>query len=309
MKNESLNKILAFLSVFFLATFVLSFFVSKKAKTSPKTSSTALLNPNKTDEVSSIEIGKGNHSLLLSLSNGFWYVQSQIPPLIPGSEPSVSEKSLVDKKLVEALVHNASEIRTVYKISSKSKDFEPLGLGEDSSFVSFSSAESELSKIHFGITDPLSNRISFRTENGSDSYETDDDFSQFLSSDSDYWIAGELFYEIENPETVKFSYPDRNIDFSANSSDKIFATVSHSIMSLRHGALRQRIDVEGSFVVAKIEVHSGSSEVSVVSVSRKTDAEGKSAFFVQKSSSINIEDSCFYEISEFTFNRIVEIFS
>lgn len=299
-RTKRLNRILFVLALLSVALFVFSLFFSKSERTAPKPSSSALLNPNNVEKIDSIKISVRGTEVLLSKSDDFWHIRSE----------NSKSNSLVDTKLVSALISNASRIREIYKISSDKNDFSALGLSGGSA-ISFLSGGEPLSAVIFGISDALSGRIAFRTFDGTESYETEDDFSQFLTVDADYWIAGEFFYEIasanSSAETIKLVCPEKNIDFKINSSDSRFPDISHSVMSLRHGKVCD-LKKDGARKIAEIEVHSGNGEISVAEIwESKASAEPES-LFVTKKSTVKIGDDSAYELSEFTFNRIIEIF-
>lgn len=315
MQIKKLNKVLFIIAVISSIFFVLSFFFSKTKASAPKVTKTAFLNPKYEEAVTSITIGTKNAWLVLDKNNkinGFWFAHNEFFDE-SGNLISVSKTTLADSKLVKTLLSNSSKIRNIRKISDKKSDFEKLELSpSNSTWIVFSDAEKSLSKIFFGISDSLSktrtfctnppkNRI-FPKENSVSAYETEDNLSQFLTTDIDYWADGEIFSEIESPETIKFSYPEKNIDFSMNSSSPDFASISHSILSLRHGKVQ---DFSKSEKIAELRVYDGSSKITTIEFFK-----ADSVYFLKKTHISEYYEPFYdsFEISEWTFNRIVENF-
>lgn len=285
-----LNKKLIILTSISFFIFLFSIFFSKSEKSSPKSLQTALLNPNYKESVSKITIGSKNDSIFLEKKSDFWFANNSV---------------LVDSKLVETLISNSSKIRDIFKISENESDFEKLELSNSNSvFIEFSDSEKSFSKIFFGISDSLSNRIVFRTEQKSESYETENNFSQFLTFDLNYWSAGEIFYEIKNPQTVKLTLfnEDNSVQKtkSFNSSDENFSSVSHNILSIRHGSIFFNEINNDAKIIAILECHDGNGKIAIVEILKNNNE-----YLVRNKFSNNLT----YEISEWTFKKIIEIFN
>lgn len=288
-----LNKKLIILTSISFFIFLFSIFFSKSEKSSPKSLQTALLNPNYKESVSKITISSKNNSIYLEKKSDFWFANNSV---------------LVDSKLVETLISNSFKIRDVFKISENESDFEKLELSNlNSVFIEFSDNEKSFSKIYFGISDSLSNRIAFRTEQKTEAYETENNFSQFLTFDLNYWSAGEIFYEIKNPQTIKLTLfnEDNSIQKSKsfNSSDENFSSISHDILSIRHGSIslnENKIDLKK---IAVLECHDGDGQISIIEI-----LKNKNDYFVKNKIKKNLCDNSLYEISEWTFKKITEIF-
>lgn len=285
-----LNKKLIILTSISFFIFLFSIFFSKSEKSSPKSLQTALLNPNYKESVSKITIGSKNDSIFLEKKSDFWFANNSV---------------LVDSKLVETLISNSSKIRDIFKISENESDFEKLELSNSNSiFIEFSDNEKSFSKIFFGISDSLSNRIAFRTEQKTESYETENNFSQFLTFDLNYWSAGEIFYEIKNPQTVKLTLfnEDNSVQKtkSFNSSDENFSSVSHNILSIRHGSIFFNEIKNDAKIIAILECHDGNGKIAIVEILKNNNE-----YLVRNKFSNNLT----YEISEWTFKKIIEIFN
>jgi len=282
---KKLNRNLIILASISFLIFLSSIFFSKSEKSLPKKQQTALLNPKYKEQVCKIQISNQNESIVLQKNEKFWFASNDI------------SKILVDSKLVEILLDNASKIKDVYEISKSKLDWQKLELSYSNSIsIDFLNNEKSFSKIFFGISDSLSNRIAFRTE--INSYEIENNFSQFLTFDLNYWSAGEIFYEIKNPQTIKFDFPQKNLKKSINSSDSTFSEISHSILSIRHGKIIEN-KLQDLEKIAEIEVQDGNGNISKAII-----LKNELCFFVQKVCSPQLDDNSLYEISEWTFKKI-----
>lgn len=301
MKTKKLNKILSAAFVFSALFFVLTLFVSNSAAAKQKSSDFVLLNPKYKDKISSFSIQKESDEISVEKQGKFYLVKKS------------GTTSFADSKIAETLIENFSKIRKIYKIDSnnsenveksrqlKNKNAPILydtvqkniqldnnvvkkqtssenGVSEITRIIFYDLDGNAVSDVEFSSRNPLLGRIEFLS--GEKRYETEDDFSQFLTTDFNYWMDGSLFPEIKNPVKITYSLfnasqepkamgkPESNDFFkvlSATDSDENFARISSGVLSLRHGNLSEKdFGDDTAALYSKLEVEDGGGRVSTI---------------------------------------------
>ncbi len=343
---KKLDKLLLKILIFSLVLFTVSVFFSKKEKNTPKAIESALLNPKYINEVALIEIqsekSKSNDfsglgsSITLKKQGDFW--------LLSKSEGKGTNeiRTLADKKIVTSLIEKASEIRKLYQISSKESDFDRLGTSENTSTtISFlKNSDNMYTKIHFGHSNPLTNRTFVRSESSKITYETENNLSQYLTTDTNYWSEGRILPEIDNPTEIifeKFS-PTQGTQESISSSklnEKTpnFTTKSNTLLSLRHGKIKSEgeLSKDQNIVpkpISALTVYDGNGRITRIeffeeeelSVKNETgEQENSKSYWYKKSIQPSPADSqenafafysenAIYELSGWTYNKISSLF-
>ncbi|MBR4322686.1 DUF4340 domain-containing protein, partial [Treponema sp.] len=218
------------------------------------------------------------------------------------------------------------------------------------STLAFSKNNDKLyTKIHFGLSNSLKNRIYFRSEGKKTVYESQNDFEQYLNTDINYWSEGEIIPEITNPVQISLvirESPALSQESGSQKSGKItldeksenFAQKSRTLISLRHGAITG--EKQSSLKrLSTLQIHDGSGRIARIEFFEKMDAfidsavnplsttEGKnqspesaSSYYYKKSvspSQIDSQETAFafysenavYEISSWTYERIKSVFT
>lgn len=301
MKTKKLNKILSAAFVFSALFFVLTLFVSNSAAAKQKSSDSALLNPKYKDKISSFLIQKEDEEISVEKQGAFYLVKKS------------GTTSFADSKIAETLIENFSKIRKIYKIDSNNSESVKKNRqsGNKNNFISYDDVQkniqlddniaknqtssennvreitriifydstgNEVSDVEFSSQNHLLGRIEFLS--GEKLYETEDDFSQFLTTDFNYWSDGSLFPEIKNPVKITYSLfnasqepkamgkPESNDFFkvlSATDSDENFARISSGVLSLRHGNLSDKDFADDTAALySKLEVEDGGGRVSTI---------------------------------------------
>ncbi|MBR1723059.1 MAG: hypothetical protein IJ727_11370, partial [Treponema sp.] len=153
--DRLLIKILAASALLFL----LSLIFSNKDKNTQKSAESALLNPKYKNDVAKIEISKSGvaedgGTITLTKQGDFWLLSKE-------GKKGEAICTIADSKIIGSLIENAVKIRKMYIISDRKSDYDTLGLGEkNSTSISFLKNNSSLyTKVHFGYSDSLKNRI------------------------------------------------------------------------------------------------------------------------------------------------------
>ena len=332
--DRLLVKILAASAVLFLISLVFS----NKDKNAQKSIESAILNPKYKNDVAKIEISKNSGTgeggiITLSKQGDFWLLSKE-------SESGESICTIADSKIISSLIENAAKIRKTYAISEKISDYESLGLTEDfSTSISFLKNNSNLyTKVHFGYSDSLKNRIFLRSESSKTAYECENDFQQYLTAQTNYWSEGEILPEIKNPVKITLKInessrvsPEKTVILDEKSPN--FTQKTGTLLSLRHGNISVQKDFfseeAGEFgkSCANLTIQDGNGRIArltfyekEVAVQEEIEAESsESSYFYTKSvtpSEIDNQETRFalysenaaYEISEWTYRRILSVF-
>ena len=354
-KLTKLNKFLLKILLASILIFGLSLIFSRNEKSAPKALESALLNPKYKKEVNIITIQAQEESdsssekygsqITLKKQGDFWL-------FLKSTEESNEEIcAIADSKIVDSLLEKAASLRRIYKITDKEKDYLSLGVsGNAESTLAFSKNNDKLyTKIHFGLSNSLKNRIYFRSEGKKTVYESQNDFEQYLNTDINYWSEGEIIPEITNPVQISLEItesPAFSQESKIQKSGKItldeksenFAQKSRSLLSLRHGTIQgeNHADLRK---ISKLILHDGSGRIARIEFFEKMDAfinlaenplsntvaknlspESTPSYYYKKSvspSQIDSQETAFafysenavYEISSWTYERIKSIFT
>ncbi|MDY6397884.1 MAG: hypothetical protein SPL22_09130 [Treponema sp.] len=317
MKN--LDKILIKFLILSLILFVFSLFFSKNGKNTPKAIDSAILNPRHSSEISQIEINvpyQEDGSIIFKKQGDFWLLEKDLP----SGEKIISQ---ADSAIIESFIKNSSKIRKLYKVSDKSSDYESFSVSENSGIaVSFTGNNSKMyTKVHFGHSDSLKNRIYFRSEASKITYECENDFQQYLTTETNYWSEGKIIPEIKNPVQITVKMNESSIAQSSkmkrlDEKSSGFAYKSNTLLSLRHGQIRPEIAINSANYISTLSVQDGSGRMAKLDFFKKQKGEDES-YFYRKSiqpSPVDSQENTFafyseksaYEISAWTYEKIVQ---
>lgn len=317
MTNQ--NKLLFKILLASILIFAFSLVFSKKERSTQKSVESAILNPSHKNEVNLIEIESGEGSqITLKKQGDFWLLSKTI-------ENGNEIYTLADSKIITALLENASKIRKIYKITEKESDYLSLGISEkQKTSISFSQNSDKLyTKVYFGHSDSIKNRIYFRSDSSKTVYETENDIHQFLTKDLNYWSEGGIVPEIKNTVQItlkveadsKQSISPRTITLDEKSKD--FQSKSHTLLSLRHGNI---LSEETSSIkkISTLTLQDGNGRIAKIDFFEKREGftdSSEISYFYKKSvtpSQIDSQENIFafysenalYEISAWTYERI-----
>lgn len=317
MKN--LDKILIKFLILSLILFVFSLFFSKNGKNTPKAIDSAILNPKHSSEISQIEINvpyQEDGSIIFKKQGDFWLLEKDLP----SGEKIISQ---ADSAIIESFIKNSSKIRKLYKVSDKSSDYESFSVSENSGIaVSFTGNNSKMyTKVHFGHSDSLKNRIYFRSEASKITYECENDFQQYLTAETNYWSEGKIIPEIKNPVqiTVKMNessvgQPSKTITLDEKSAS--FSIKSKALLSLRHGQIWSETTINSENYISTLTVQDGSGRLAKLDFFKIQKGDDES-YFYRKSiqpSPVDSQENIFalysekaaYEISAWTYEKIIQ---
>ncbi len=294
MNQKNLNKRLGIFCLISALIFFVALIFSRPS--APKPILSAILNPANAQKIDTITIFENDKQTKLERTQNGWFALQENPQISVRAEPS----------FVEQFVKKMAQIRPLYKISDSADDWNSLFLHEKNAVRLELCGNGEVfTRAYFGITDDLSHSRAFRAESAV-SYETADDFSQFLTTDLDYWAAGEFFCEIkeDSVQTILFSDFERDFSFKKNADEENFNQIAHSILSLRHGAVRPDSFFEKSKKIANLEVRLGDGSFIFLDFFE----DEKKSFFIKKTEIPQTKENCVYEISDWTKEKIFSIF-
>lgn len=317
MKN--LDKILIKFLILSLILFVFSLLFSKNGKNTPKAVESALLNPKHSSEVSQIEINVPfieEGSITLKKQGDFWLLEKALP----SGEKIISQ---ADSAIIESFIKNSSKIRKLYKVSDKSSDYESFSVSENSGImVVFIGNNNKLyTKVHFGHSDSLKNRIYFRSEASKITYECENDFQQYLTTETNYWSEGKIVPEIKNPVQISFKtnegsvgQPSKTIALDEKSAS--FSIKSKALLSLRHGQIWPETTINSADYISTLTVQDGSGRLAKLDFFKIQKGDDES-YFYRKSiqpSPVDSQENIFafysekaaYEISVWTYEKIIQ---
>ena len=322
-----LNNFLLKILLASILIFGLSLIFSRNAKSAPKALESALLNPKYEGEVNIITIQaqeesvstnkKGNSQITLKKQGDFWL-------FLKSTEESNEEIcAIADSKIVDSLLEKAASLRSLYKITDKEKDYLSLGVSENAeSTLSFSKNNDKLyTKVHFGHSDSLKNRIYFRSEGKKTVYESQNDFEQYLNTDINYWSEGEIIPEITNPVQLSFKMNESSIAQSSkmkklDEKSANFASKSNTLLSLRHGQIWSETTINSENYISTLTVQDGSGRLAKLDFFKIQNGDDES-YFYRKSiqpSPVDSQENTFafysekaaYEISAWTYEKIIQ---
>ena len=316
------NKLLFKVLLVSVLIFAFSLIFSKKDRNAAKSVESAILNPSHKSEVSLIEIGTGESgTITLKKQGDFWLLSKE-------SEKGQTICTIADSKIINSLIENAAKIRKLYAISEKFSDYERLGLTENlSTSISFLKNDNNLyTKVYFGYSDSIKNRIFLRSESSKAAYECENDFQQYLTTQTNYWSEGEIFPEIENPVKITLKInegsevsPEKTLTLDEKSPN--FAQKTGTLLSLRHGNISEpkdnSLEETGKSGKSKaiLTIQDGNGRIARLTFYALQDG----SYFYTKNvtpSEIDSQETRFalysenaaYEISEWTYKRIISLF-
>ena len=317
MKN--LDKILIKFLILSLILFVFSLFFSKNGKNTPKAIDSALLNPKHSSEVSQIEINVPNQedgSIILKKQGDFWLLEKDLA----SGEKIISQ---ADSAIIESFIKKISEIRKLYKVSDKSSDYESFSVSENSGIaVSFIGNNSKMyTKVHFGHSDSLKNRIYFRSDSSKITYECENDFQQYLTAETNYWSEGKIIPEIKNPVQITVKMNESSIAQSSkmkrlDEKSASFSIKSKALLSLRHGQIWPETTINSENYISTLSVQDGNGRLAKLDFFKIQNGDDES-YFYRKSlqpSPVDSQENIFafysekaaYEISAWTYEKIIQ---
>ena len=293
--------------MFFLASvliFCISLFFAHSRSISPRPFLSAILNPSKEKKINKITIlTDENERLELKKINSNWFAT------LFNDEGATTARA--ENSLLESFVKKVAKIRPLYKISENPSDFSAFALKENAAVVEFFSDEERAIKVLFGLRDALSSRIFFRNDDKT-VFETEDDFSQFLTTSLDFWACGEFFSAITETDvqSVRFVAPEKQLDFKADASNDDFSSLAHSLLILRHGNVKNARFFGESRLVATLFVFSGNGNAVKLEIFENAEKVhfSKKTEWGREGEEI-VAENAFYEMSDWTFEKIFSLFS
>lgn len=325
---KKLDKLLTKILIFSLILFLFSLFFQNNRRNAPKSIESALLNPKYKNEVAQIEIQIPSQNGVINLKKqgDFWLLVKN------AGEGKTEITTFADKKLVTSLIEKACEIRKLYQISDKESDFVQLKTSENAgSTVSFTGNDNKMyTKLYFGSTNSLTNRTFVRSQGSKITYETENDLSHFLNSDTNYWSEGEILSGIisKGSNPVEISFEEKSTKSSLNEKSPDFAAKSTSLLSLRHGSIKDEEDYLSAMQsqnpqpTAVLTVQDGSGRsvrIEFFEIEEKGQSESEKSYFYKKNIRPSPADSqensfafysenALYEISAWTYGKIKSLF-
>lgn len=315
--------------IFSAILFAISVFFSPERANSPKAIDSAILNQKYKNEIKKIEIEIQNENgdrekIEIAKYDTFW--------ILCDSERTVV--SLADSKIADSLLKNAINIRKMYTVSDRIADSDVFLTNErsENSISFFISDERLVSKVYFGSEDSLKNRIYLRSHSSNTIFECENDFHQFLAADTNYWSEGKIVPEIERPVQIIFETVSETASLAKRIIDEKsahFSSKAHTLLSLRHGEIHAGdfIDrnVQSLQKVAFLSVFDGNGRAARIEFFKREsehfseEDEREISYFYKKAvtpSHIDSQETSFaffseyavYEISEWTFTRIFDLF-
>jgi len=325
-----LSKLNNFLLKILLASiliFGLSLIFSRNEKSAPKALESALLNPKYKGEVNMITIQaqeksvstnkKGNSQITLKKQGDFWLFSKFT------EESNEEICAIADTKIIDSLIEKAASLRSLYKITDKERDYLSLGVSENAeSTLAFSKNNDKLyTKVHFGHSDSLKNRIYFRSEASKITYECENDFQQYLTTETNYWSEGKIIPEIKNPVQITVKMNESSIAQSSkmkrlDEKSASFSIKSKALLSLRHGKIWSETTINSENYISTLTVQDGSGRLAKLDFFKIQKGDDES-YFYRKSiqpSPVDSQENIFafysekaaYEISVWTYEKIMQ---
>ncbi len=329
MKPKDLNKILFVIFCFSIAVFVLTFFFSNDSFSKQQSIDSALLNPKYKNDVSLIAIQGGasenENEISIKKIDEFFFVQQD------------GKNDFADSKVIGLLLNNFTKIRKLYKISKndynnveknihKNSFISAESLKNNTGYGDFSfkgkivsfydSKNSLISQICFSSQNQLLNRITIFASGTF--YEIEDDVSQFLTQNFNYWADGSIFLEIKNPVKMTYSLngtkdSDSTRQISFSDENIAFQAVKSEILTLRHG---NKSDAQFDFAscYSSLRIEDGRGLTSIMSFQKMSDGNFicSKKIFSSELNSQNLKSlqsiNAVYEISSWTLKKIESAF-
>ncbi|MBQ0050958.1 MAG: hypothetical protein KBT11_02715 [Treponema sp.] len=293
MKNKDLNRLLFKILIASIFLFIVSIIFSNQRQSVQKSKTTALLNPKYKAEINSIQIKNRDSEIEIQKKGNLW--------ILTKNETTV----LADEKILTSLLENLSKVRTIYEIhNQKSPEY------SDKTQIIVKNNNNMSTKLDFYSENSLLNRIEFEFSN--QFYETRNDFSQFLTTDINYWSKAELLSEIQNP--VSFTLKAQNKQIKKNESSPDFFKIKQDLSSLRHGSIK--LEASTKKPDFSITSENGNGRLLTLFFTKLTEDEYLCTTSIIPSPADPTETAFALhsinksaEISNWTVNRILELFN
>lgn len=307
-------KILAVAAVLSAVFFAASVVFSNWRKYEPRRIESSVLNRKYENEISRIEIQKSGEAAVLTKRGEFWLLSDKFSEP-DGRDPGIEKihfSTCADVKRVNSFICELLKITTMYEVSDRiDKDIFFRFFGESPFVVEFYGKDINMyTKIY--IRDTGFSSLYVHGAASASIYEIDDAVSPYITTDLSAWADGAVFPELENAVQATFFYDGR---------DYVSDSIGADLLLLRHGAVSVQKE-SGSDPFAVLSVYDGTGRISVL---RFFDMSGSGASSSDSCvyskhvipSDIDTEqnraafqaESCSYEISRWTFDRIVRLFS
>lgn len=283
------DKILIFLTIFFVILFPLSFLLEKK-QNSIETFETAFLNPKNEIEIKKIILASPDSTLEFENKNDFYF----------GGNIEKTYVFPADQKSVKNLVSDLKKIRKLSKAESsgtilneKNYDFKILYELNDGKTTEILFGKSDITETKRFVKIPAKNEV----------FKTESDLEPFFTTNADFWVCPEIVW---NSKSEKKSAEDiQKICLLQNGkrktllpSAKDFYKNAETLLSLRHGKLCPKIELPENAETLEVEF-----DDNIFSV--KIAPKGEDFVLVYET-----KDSDYAaEISGWTYNRLKETFA
>ncbi len=184
MKLKKGILILSVSDVVLLMLLILSL-VFSTGKNVPVSMESALLNPKYTDDVCVIEITDCSSSdkdkVVMTRRGSFWTGTS-----------SISDYTMAwpcDTQTVNNFILSNSKIEKMNKVGENSRSWKRLGVDESNCILvsMYNDSGTILSSIYYGKSDPLTQKVAFRTWRDDSVYEVTDSILVFIKTEESFW--------------------------------------------------------------------------------------------------------------------------
>ena len=266
MTQKKLIIILSSFSIFLIVIYLLTFLDLYTVK--PKKITSALLNPNYRDSISSIRLSKNNKSLIFYKANkNIWLGKID-------ENLNTSFTFILEKEKIQNFLNIASKIRTLQPISAKNFEKEEVfGFSDSDSFVIefFLPDGSISSTLIIGKNNFSGKKIFIKTEKSA-VYEIEDDLFPYLSVAEKQWafmnFIPALNFSEKDIQQIRFLSDEHS--FFIKPSNEKFSNTVHSIFSLRGGNIVSTEDAVGQ-QIAEIYFETGYSDIIKLKIVKQSD--------------------------------------
>ena len=283
------DNILIFLTIFLAIIFPLSFFIEKR-QNSVETYETAFLNPKNENEIEKITLESFDSTVILENKDGFFTgVNSEKTYIFPADQKSVKNLISVLKKVRKITKSESSG----EKLNEKNCDFR----------ISYTLKSGKATEILFGKTDITETKRFVKIPGKNEIFKTESDFEPFLTTSADFWVCPEIVWNPNSAENLadeiqKISLVQDGKRKTLIPSAKDFSKKAETLLSLRHGKLCPAVETSENSDFLEVEFEDNIFSVKIIPAT-------ESFVLVYGKSGSNYAA----EISEWTLNRLNEIFS
>ena len=204
-----------------LLILVLALLPFSRKKNTPDKMTSALLNPDYVNEVSSIAITEYDEDgvkqgIKISKAGSFWTGSS--------SHSNYSFLWPCDAQTVNNLIAESCRVTDMFKVGDNLKAWKGFEVDEKSAVcvTFFDVSGGVLSSLYYGKEDPLTERIAFRTWSSDSVYETEDVIKSYLNTEESFWAD-------------PFIYPQCITGYSRSVSESLLRRGSIINLSPREG--------------------------------------------------------------------------